>query len=248
MVHGRPDWVRTTTLQDIRDVFGNIPQVSMGELAARLGSIDIFDRRGEVVFLDNFDSPTLKWEKDFPDSVGEIIRTNESALHGDYSIKMTTGPESAHQVRMRKYHYLPVRKRIGVEYSFALGAGYCTIFSSFVLYTTTAKYDPRVWYKDITSELFLYDRDLGSVLFPEKVNLREDDFTYNTWKLVVDLDTEKYVRLLLNDIEYDLSAYSLPKSENSYSPYMYLSIYVINTAAGAHYAYIDSVIFTQNEP
>ena len=38
----------------------------MGEVAARLGSIDIYDKRGDVVFFDNFEGAFLRWNRSVP--------------------------------------------------------------------------------------------------------------------------------------------------------------------------------------
>ena len=235
-------------LTDPEDVFGNPSYMGAAELAARLGSVDIFDRRGEVVFLDNFDSPTLKWETGGTVTNLEVVRSIESALHGDYSVKLTTGDETLDTARIKKYHYLPVLKRIGMEYSFALGSGLAAVISSFGFYTKTTYYTPNVWYDVTYDKLSLEDAIEGTVDIATGIVLRENDQTYHTWKVVVDLDTEKYVRILLNDEEHDVSDYSLPKTTGSYTPHMFLYIYAINKTAGNHYIYVDNAIFTQNEP
>lgn len=245
--HGRPDWIRSTTLQDVRDVFGNIPEVSMGELAARLGSINYFERRGEVVFMDDFEDSTLKWEVTGTGTDHSEVRSNATARSKNYSMKLTTGNAGGNIALMKHYHYMPKLKRLGFEYSFALGSDITLLYNLIYLYTKTAEYIVWMQYAPQSNRLQIVDVNNDIINVATSLDLKEGDLLFHTWKIVVDLDTEKYVRILLNDTEYDVSASFLKKTLGSYTPHMYLYIGVLNYASGNHYAYIDDVIFTQNE-
>lgn len=248
LVHGRPDWVRATTLQDIRDVFGNIPQVGMGELAARLGAISFFERRGEVIFMDDFEDSTFKWLTDATGTTWSVARSNASALNGNFSVKLTTDAAPTTFVAIEKYLHPSVLKRMGFEYSFAIGSNIDSIYNLFNIYTKTTRYKALLSYTPQTQKLIVTDHYLGSKIIATNVDLREHDLTYHTWKMVVDLETGKYVRLYLNGEYYDLSQWTLPFTPGDYTPDMYLIIYIINYSTGNHYVYVDNVVITQNEP
>ena len=55
MAHGAPDWFGTTPQGMVHRV------ADLAELAARLGSPDVFDRRGNVLFMDSFENGQNNW-------------------------------------------------------------------------------------------------------------------------------------------------------------------------------------------
>lgn len=249
MVKGRPDWVRTTTLKDIRDVFGNIPEVSMGELAARLNSVNYFERRGEVVFLDDFEDSTLKWYADGVEAGWSVLRSNVTARDKNYSLKLTTGAQALDYVYARHNNYLPTSTRLGFENSFVLGSDIFAILTSLHFFDGTNEYYGQFEYLPPTDDLRIKIGVDKYFVLETDLDLKEEDYTFHTWKLVVDLKEGKYVRGFLNNKEYNLSAHDLLIDESpDIAPYMYVMLYVINYHAGAVYAYIDNVIYTQNEP
>jgi len=82
VAHGAPDWwgtEQTSTVHLVQDV---------GELAARLGSIVTFDRRGNVIWLTSFEDGLqgTSFGVDHVDSKG-TLSTNR-ALGGAYSIRL----------------------------------------------------------------------------------------------------------------------------------------------------------------
>ena len=74
MVHTLPDY---TTKYKTAIVFGNLDHA---ELAARLGSIDIYDRRGAVIDLDNFEAPYMRWIGETLGGGGNVTLTTEKNL------------------------------------------------------------------------------------------------------------------------------------------------------------------------
>ena len=52
-------------LNDTEDIWGNINTVGLAEAAVRMGSIDSFDRRGSVFYIDTFEDSPLKWSSNF---------------------------------------------------------------------------------------------------------------------------------------------------------------------------------------
>lgn len=250
MTHGRPDWVRTTTLQDIRDVFGNIPQVNMGEVAARLGSAKIFERRGDVVFVDDFESSTLKWAITGSALAENYsgVRSNVSAQSKNFSMKLNAGTVQSSYVKASHTHYLPVQKRMGVEFSFTLSPNVIDIYNSMELQTKTMKYVATFDYSPASSLFSIRKSDGNYVNIDSALVLAKDDKLFHTWKMVFDIETGMWVRGYIDNLEYDLSEYGLYLVGGSYTPQMSLQIQVWNFVVVSQYSYIDNVIFTQNEP
>lgn len=248
MTHGRPDWVRATTLQDVRDVFGNIPEVGMGELAARLGSINLFERRGEVIFMDDFEDSTVKWTKSGAGVDPTALRSITTARTRNYSYKVITSAEVGNWTDVTHYHRLPPSTRLGFEFSFALGSSLTYVWSRLYLDSKTDRYWGQLEYNPPSKLLRISIGTDTWVNLETDFELWEKDNIFHTWKLVIDYETKKYVRAYLNDKSYDLSAYALRHTSDTYTPAMYLNARIANAASGKHYIYIDDVIATQNEP
>jgi len=79
------------------------------------------------------------------------------------------------------------------------------------------------------------------------------DLTFGYWpmhtmKLVVDLNTDRYVRFILNETEYDLSAYSANTFANPDQPHLGVKAILYSTAGFNADCWVDDIILTQNEP
>ncbi len=236
-------------LTDPEDVFGNPNYIGAGELAARLGSAMHYEKRGAVLYMDNFKSRTVKWETGGTGAGHSEARSIATARSGNYSFKITTDPSAYIEAWMKRYLPTPPEKRIGLEYSFVLGPNTYIIDSKCVLFTKTYEYRPRIRYYPETERLVLYDENDALQEIATGLVLEERDDLFHTWKFVFDFDTGKYVRAYLDDTEYDISAYSFRKIAGAYTPHTMQQIFLFSDASGdAAYMYIDDVILTQNEP
>ena len=235
-------------LTDPEDVFGNPNYMGAAELAARLGSINTFERRGTTVFMDNFESSTLKWVSSLTGTGAAAVRSNASAKNGDYSIKLTTGNAEDNYAKLVHYNYFPVSTRLGFEVSFALGSD-IKYFSLWTWsYSGTHEIIPQMHYYPQTNLLKIFDENSNPITIASGLNLFEADLLYHTLKLVFDISTNKYVRAYCDKYEYDISEYEYPHQVSSATPILLPEFDVHNNAAGNHYVYADDFILTQNEP
>jgi len=248
MAHGGPDWginLPVATVYGVDD---------MGELAARLGSIVNFDRRGNVMFLDDFESGLNKWIIVLSGGGGDaIVTTNERARSGAVSCKITTGAGAADDERLFHYFAYPVLSKMGSELSLTLEAPdidyiilNLTIDDGVNIKSGGIKILPAalgsslltLQYRDETNAWVTFST---ATIFP-------DDHFFVPAKLVVDMEKNMYERFLLANYAFDLSAY--PIHVTAVSPTPGVSVFVVivgNGAAGNHSLYIDDVIITQNE-
>jgi len=67
-------------------------------------------------------------------------------------------------------------------------------------------------------------------------------------KVVVDLDTGKWVRLLSRGVEYDISAVDLYSYPSDTHPYVTYKIQAVEDAAVSHTIFLDRMVITTNEP
>ena len=241
MAHGSPDYgprePKSTTYSSH----------DLAELAARLGSIVTFDRRGNVVWFDDFEDNINKWTFETPSAPEVCELSTTSARNGAKSCKIVTSADSGSLFEIYRYIPLPTTTKVGFELSYNLISNVDYFQHDIYLRDGTNGYLFRARYNltDTTLQLLKADgtyTNLTTTLdLPVLANL------FNTFKLVVDTDTKAYVRLIVNDVEYDISAYSGLSSVSALAPYLSVTSTVFNTDDGSATIYIDDCIITQNE-
>lgn len=235
-------------LTDPEDVFGNPHYLGAAELAVRLGSIVSYERRGQVIWMDDFEAALLKWDTDMYGVGAAVALSTASARNGGQSVKLTTGNAVDDYASILRSTYLPPSTRLGVECSFAFENEIKRISLGLGINDGAKLYLPALAYCPWTDEL-QYCSGLGTyTTFQANVNFPEDPLAYSTFKLVVDWSTKKYVRAFVNGVLYDLSAYDMPSIIHVTTPSLNQNVHVENETVGNHYVYADDFILTENEP
>jgi len=242
MAHGYPDWgifSPKKTVYALQD---------MAELVARLGSIVTFNRRGDVIWLDDFESGIGKWGAVLQGTGAGVVNTTETARNGAYSVKLTTGNAADDWAFFAHPHAYPVFSRLGFEISFALDSAIKDVRIFLVLYTGTTQHVAEIVYIHSTGELQYRDQNNVYQTFTTITPLRVYSKLFHTGKLVIDPANTKYYHLILNSQTFDLSAYSYFTTSSPTYPYMEVAIRVATPDAVNRSIYVDDAIITQNEP
>ena len=239
---GYPDWGK------IKKGVGVSPLADLGELAARLGSINTFDRRGDTVWMDDFEHTLNKWEVVLFGTGAAGAVSNNAARNGEYSAALTTGTGADPTVYLIHHFFVPVPGKVGVEFSFSSGSwpSYVNLFLD--LYDGVYHWSPNFRYNKVNSKLQVQDRTAGYVDVATSLVLKADSYHFHTAKLVVDMATGDYVRLLLNGVEYDISAYAMPRISDTSTPEATVAVVPEGNGTNSRIIYVDDVIITQNEP
>ena len=242
MVHTLPDY---TTKYKLAKIFG---QIDSGELAARLKSIDTFDRRGNIVFIDDFEGSAIHWNILLGNAAPTCALNTTTARSGSQCVKITTGADALGFVTMRRDFPGLFSNRIGVEISIyntaAKGKIYFTLFgfTGYNYYTSSIKLnveEAKLYYEDETSA---YVELASNIFIPT---------TYHTFiplKFVIDAVTGNYIRCIYNNIEYDMIGLTPASGADTTSAQTHVVMYFENVDAVARVYYIDDFILTQNEP
>lgn len=218
--------------------------ISREELAARLGSISTFDRRGEVIFFDDFERGKNKWTET---ATGSSIfsLSNTCCFSGNLSGKLVTGASNNDQMQLnRVLNYINLNK-MGFEIKFTTrGLTGTYIFSiQFVKYNGTNSLSSTLTYTHSTGVLSITDSS-GAVSLGT-ISLNEG---FNIFKLVADFRNDKYTRAILNENEYDISSYGLVSAVAASAKYFNCLITLKAAEAATKTGYIDDAIVTKNEP
>ncbi len=242
MAHGQPDFGQFSQKETV------FALSDMAELAARLKSIDTFDRRGDVVWLDDFEDNLEKWFQFTLGTGASIALSTESARNGAKSCKLTTGNAVNDYTYINKTLPLPVSSKVGFEISFTSDEDLNGIFLYITYYDGAFYHQGVILYCPDTDVLYYYDENGSVQTIATSLNLRGAVTHYHTIKLVIDLVTGKYVRLILNEHTFDLSAYNLQKAVSTLAPFIFCRFVVRTGVASNQSIYADDAIITQNEP
>lgn len=242
MAHGTPDWA---DLAPRSTVYSGI---DLAELAARLGSIVTFDRRGDVVWLDDFSGGLSEWEAESWGLGKDIAISAVTARSGAFSCKLTAGSDDVHAATIRHIFPFPILSNIGFEFSFTYSNPFnlleldCYLYFSAYALVAQIKYDREATKLQYREDAVTW-RDIAT-----NVQFLQSDRLFNTMKLVVDARAETFVRLLVNDAVYPLADIPIYKTFAVYIPRATMEIYLEGREDENDIVYIDDAIITQNEP
>lgn len=242
MAHGQPDYSGTSqkiTTYSLSD---------MAELAARLGSINTFDRRGDLVWYDDFEATLNKWVNNGNGTGHDADVSTTAARNGAQSCKIVTGSDG--QLSGVIYAYAPelVKSKVGLEVHWTRPSfNWTYIYFRLQIIHSDYQWDARIKFQDSDASLHYWDGSAYQQI-ATGVGARSSAYQFLPLKFVVDLDNEVYERLLFQRTEYDLTSYALPSAAGSAITETVISIYSEGTAGNNVTGYVDDIILTQNEP
>lgn len=226
----------------------------IAELAARLKSANTFDRRGNVILLDDFED-TLKWEPDMGGGAGgSIALSAEAARSGAVSCKMTCPDHLGSYAQISRYSGYPVVSKIGSEISFTIppSPGFHNVLFELTLDDGTDWIVASVFW-DMPDRTLLLVTPTGGIIFANGLDhYLRSIYCFHTLKLVADFVDKKYLRFILDHQTWDISEYDLQITTGplvSIGVHLHTCFFVDNNQAGTNpFCYADDSIITQNEP
>ena len=242
MTHGHPDY-------GIGAPVGTIyPILDVGELAARLGSPVTFDRRGNVMWYDDFEHGPNKWATSLMGAGGSVAITNEKARTGAVSCKLITGnatDDYAHIIHREPY---PVLSKLGLEFSLLTAEEKAVLYFILDIYTGTYRHSAGIKL-ELETHTWYYRKSTGAwVALPTTAKLTQSSYTFHTVKLVIDTLTRYYMRFIGDNVSYDMSALNYRYVADNTDPLIKVQISFYPTEDASKTIYYDDVIITQNEP
>lgn len=220
----------------------------LAEQAVRLGSIDTFDRGGNVIWLDNFEDGITKW---VPGGIGTGHATtwdSTRAKSGSFSAKLTTGDAENDYENIVHLLSFPVLSRLGFEYSFSLGPNVRDIQLNVYLHDGNQAHYAEIKWVAVGACFYYLDSANREQALSPVVSFRQDTNLFNTIKLVVDFISGEYVKLIANNTIFDMTGLKYRKRTLLLAPYLRVQLQLYTSANAAAMIFTDDVIITQNEP
>lgn len=242
MAHGAPDdsnVVKTGVVHRIDD---------LAELAARLGSPNVWDRRGDVLFQSDFREGMGAFHSFWYGTGASVALVTGHSRQGAYSIRLRAGSDGDRRSYIQLAFPFQDPSKVGLEFSFAVAAQTEYVEAYIGWYDGTYKREGRVCYHHVDSELDYRDTGDAWADWKSDIALNECIRPEHTMKLVVDMATAQYHRFLLDSYAYSMAGIDVYEVASSTPPYWYFYIYHRGVATHTPDSFIDCVIVTQNEP
>lgn len=242
MAHGKPDWGMVGPKQTVYGLD------DLGEAVVRLGSPVIFDRRGDVVFMDDFERGFTVWEIATAGVGSAVYRSVNAARGSGVSCQITVGGVAGATARILTRLSYPVLSNMGLEVAVTVGTLSYRIDFYLGAYTGAQYVRSVIRYERATGNLYYLDATGAYILLAAGVNLGIFTNLYHIVKLVVDLNANAYIRAIVDSTQYDLRGIPIWVTANVTAPHAMAMVYVHGDGANAATINVDDVIITQNEP
>lgn len=242
MGHGTPDWGVTAGAATVYQL------TDLGELAVRLGSIVTHDRRGDVIFLDDFEGGLVAWLRTYGGDGADVQPSIARARSGHYSALLRAGSNVPRLAGLIHRQGFPALGVFGAEFSWVRETDIETLKMEFNLNTIPHFIRAAMRYEEATNELQYLNSAGGWVAFATGIDPTTRLHTFQTWKLVFDAVSQVYVRAIYNDVTYLLTDIPVQVEPIPLAPHLDYRVELVGRAAQNDEVYVDDVILTQNEP
>jgi hypothetical protein len=220
----------------------------LGELAARQDARDVWDRRGQVIWFDRFEGGLAPWNSTFGGTGGGYRIDTVNSEWGGYCLRLIAGSDGS-TVAASTHYFSPAELN---SWGFESGVAFPVTFGAMryrmLMYDGTTEYQAAVDLDYPSLTLKVLDNTLGSVVVASVGNPVHLVSVYHQLKLVADFKTLKYVRLMYDNNEYDLSAFTIAQAANADTPNRYVGWRFTGVAASNKYALVGHAIISVGEP
>ena len=241
MPRGAPDY------SNVR-AYGTLYRLDdMAELAARLGSMATYDRRGNVVWLTNFELGLQgsTFDVNPPASEGKVIATR--SCYGHFSLSFDPSADEGSYVTWGRVIQFLEMGKIATEIIISTDAYPGGVKLVMHYYTGERQLGAVVFYKLSTKSWYIQAKELGWVKLLESYEIQSGPTAWHHVKLVIDTKEKRYTRLLIDRKVILLPEYELTDEPSEDLGQLEVRFEVYGEPAYHAPAYLDGVIVTQNE-
>jgi hypothetical protein len=210
----------------------------MGELAVRLGSHIIYDRRGEVVFIDDFSKGLLEYHKVISGLNSKVILSPSNLSRSGFSASLYPGTTLAKQAILSTTLGMFLSSRFGIEVKFSLPEGFDNFRFGMTIIKNSKYYQSSLYCTASQGKISILNSAGALTNIDSGYSFGADEIQYYTAKFVIDTSRD----------QYDLSSYSIKSGAAANNPYINFNFGVIGDGSIGMFANVSHVIITANEP
>ena len=219
----------------------------LAELAARVGSPVVYDRRGEVVFMETFAYGFDTWQKAYSGAYSRVVLDPIRFVSNGFSALLGAGTdEGGYAILYLNVPYLSVDS-LGLEFRGIINANVNYIRGEIWRYDGSYQHQANLYYYPVSGDLKVKVKSGGiqTILSGETIALDVEVFSF--FKLVISVQSETFLRVLFNGKEINISDLSYHKVESKLEPHIKIRFTCQSNGAGNAELFLDNVILTRNE-
>jgi len=242
------------TIKDLPDNYpwfpdsGRYPMGDEGELAARLGSPVVFDRRGEVIYVDDMGMGLAPYTV-LTSGVGAGVKVvSASSLVSGYAIRLTGGSNFDEYANITKYLSVADVNKWGLEVAVSFIDAYDSFRASLFYYTGANAYHMGVIIDDAANEIQIDTEGAGYTKIADLPASVLAGSLFHNIKIVGNMNTGYYERLIFNYTEYDLTEYQIETYGAAIIQSQCLQLQIQSNTGDNDKCDIGRVIVTSGEP
>lgn len=226
----------------------SVESINLAELAARLGSVVTYDRRGDVLWIEDFENGVARVESSVSGTGASVVWSSEHVIRGGFSCKLTAGSDASRYAQVKGYLPFPALSRLGYEAATSIDANMESTEAYINLYTGTYLMQWGFRFTTATTNVELISMGgVWATIYTGSLPYYSD-YLFNLSKLVIDTNAATYERMVTGPITMPLTDIPCNVSLDATDMHLELIYKMIGTAATNSVCHIDSIIMTQNEP
>lgn len=237
-----PDFLQATTPH------ANPVEITIAELAVRMGFPHVFERTGNVLFYDRFEYGISDWGLSHDIAANKPVLTSRGLLASPYSAALVIAGGAAGYSYISKRVAYPYLTVFGTEFSFLPTDEFGELLFGYQLYTGADRLSVWIKYNDVTDKWYVYNGVGAFVEFAEQGLGTWDIEAWHTAKVVVDMANLQYARVMIDAEDYSLADYAVEVVAVPAAPRLELVFSTTQLGALVYNLHIDNVIMTINEP
>ena len=219
----------------------------MAELAARLGSPVTFDRYGDILFLEDFERGLNAWTLDRDGVLSSVELSPDWVYQGRLSCLVNSGTGALPRAGITKMLPPVTEQKVGIQATFSIDTENNSLHLNLKYQADDNYHLFALQYDAPTGRLFYADSGGAYTPFATPGRLYDGADNAHHMKLIVDLETRKYVRCYVDNQVFDMGSYSPYSFGGGALPYLRARVQVWGDGTTATEVYIDDVFVTMNE-
>lgn len=241
MVRGQADYGITAPTEQYATL------ADLAEVVRRLTGLIYSDGRGATVFHDDFEGTILKWG--FRRTNAATIALDSTyAKSGSQSVKLDTAKVLIAAAGIWREFGIQLSQRLGTEISFCKPDAHTSFTIQLGYYNGTTAYSAEAKIDFSNKQLSIRTGALTWEVVATLDAFSASEQAFHPFKLVVDFNTKKYQRVMIDGACYTFDTYSPYSYASALNPRVVSQFLLegLDTTGGA--LWLDDAIFTQEEP
>lgn len=220
----------------------------LGELAARLGSPVFFDRRGELVYVEDFAYGLGGWITATSGDGASVSLDGAKPYRHPYQAKLVAGTTLSKSATLGRTIGGWVTGRVGIEWIIAIEEN--AAYSHYLLnvFNGTTLSQTRLQYTDSTKTWSMRNAaGAYTAVLVSSIGVT-GSCMYIPVKFVFDLDTGYYCRLMVGSNIVNLDTLAFQQSDDTDVAMLEIAVYLYGTGVVAPILRLAQLLITANEP